>query len=230
MEKSKIFGYYAVLAILLIAAITGWVSFANYKKSYTTMVQAYVETVSDYEYAIQGLTTRYEDTENKLEDTENKLENAENKLEESENKLEESENKLEIASATITEKESELSQAGEEIAVLVIDNLDLKEDIRVLRPLEDLLCDDQISMDYSGLLNSTSRISSYVGTLSHVSRVSLTWRTELWNNRDSRIHGISFVSRNDNKAYLKQYLIYYNEGGMKQSAFDIGNQCWLDAP
>jgi len=78
--------------------------------------------------------------------------------------------------------------------------------------------------------NCTSRLSSYVGGLSDVARVSLTVRTSIYNNTDTRLHGITYVSRDDNEAYLKQFLVYYKEFGWNTSTFDIDGQCWLEAP
>jgi exonuclease VII small subunit len=224
MDKSKTFIIYGgILVILLIAAITGWVSFARYQTAHSNLMQDYIKSKSDYEASIQTMNTSLEDTESELSDIQTTLEDTENRLDDAENTLE-------VANEIITEKESELAQASEEIVTLKVDNADLRKDILKLRPLEDLLCDDQISMDYSGILNSTSRLSSYVGGLSDVARVSLTMRSTLWSNAESKVHVINYVARDDNEVYSKQFLVYYNELRWKPGTFYIDGQCWLDAP
>lgn len=106
-----------------------------------------------------------------------------------------------------------------------------------LREIEDkynqLICDsdliDQFNMDYSSIQSSSSRLQGFVANLPGTDHISYAIRNTLWNNADSKIHGIRYVS-DDGNTYSTQFLVYVNELAMKQGTFYIDDQCWLDPP
>ena len=84
-------------------------------------------------------------------------------------------------------------------------------------------------MDYSSIQSSSSRLQGFVANLSDTDHVSYAVRNTLWNNADSKIHGIRYVS-NDGKTYSRQLLVYIDELGWDEGTFYIDGQCWLDSP
>ena len=96
-----------------------------------------------------------------------------------------------------------------------------------------LVCDSdsygQLNMDYSSIQTSSSRLQGFVANLPDVDHTSYTFRNTLWNNRDSKIHSVRYVST-DGNTYSRQFLVYADDGRWNNATFNIGGQCWLDPP
>jgi hypothetical protein len=89
---------------------------------------------------------------------------------------------------------------------------------------------DNFKMEYDDIQTISSRLQSYVAGLPDVKRISYTYRTSVWNNADSKLHGVMYTSKADGNQYAMQFLVYVNELGFKPATFYIDEQCWLDAP
>ena len=99
---------------------------------------------------------------------------------------------------------------------------------------KDIMCDQELTdtfkMEYSDIQTISSRLQSYVAGLPDVQRISYTYRTTVWNNAQSKLHGVMYTSKEDGKQYAMQFLVYVDELGWTPSTFYIDQQCWLDAP
>jgi uncharacterized protein (DUF3084 family) len=131
---------------------------------------------------------------------------------------------------SIEKLESQLALSRDQIAVK---NTSLRELESIANKYNQLICDpysmDQLKMDYSSLQSSSSRLQGFVANLDDTDHVSNSVRNTLWNNADSKIHGITYVSDEGN-TYSRQFLVYVNELGWDEGTFYIDGQCWLDPP
>lgn len=104
------------------------------------------------------------------------------------------------------------------------------ENFEISRALDKLICRQKIaSMNYSGILEATSRLEAYTNSLSYVAYVNGSYRDSLWNNTDTKVHAIRYT-HSDGNPYSVQYLVYFDEFGWKPSTFFIDEQCWIDPP
>ena len=217
MNKSRtLIIYGGILVILLIAAITGWVSFARYKTSYNITAQAYHEASSDYETSIQELRASQEGTENKRVDAENKLESANETILQLQN--------------TVTEIEDSLDVKQEKYNNLSIKYSDLGRETRALRmQVYNFMCYETVeNVSYSGNTRMSSALEDFIESI-RGKPDNATW-TQVWNNSDTSIHLI-LTTEDDGSLIGDRFLVYFEEKNFTHPGiFWFNEQCWLDKP
>jgi predicted nuclease with TOPRIM domain len=183
-------------------------------------------TSADLNHAQQALsqeTSRLNQIQLELTSTKDKLSKLESTQADTASALEKTKANLEKANQEKADLEksksdlqSQLSQAKSDIAKLSIEN-------------RRLICDENLDMDYSGVMAATSRLMSFVDGLPDTEHISTGFRNTLWSNADSKIYGIRYVSE-DGETYARQFLVYFNELGFTPAVFYVDGQCWLDVP
>ena len=104
-----------------------------------------------------------------------------------------------------------------------------KNNSSMTRKIKFYECEDTLEMDYSSVLAASSRLMAYVDGLPQIDHISTSFRNTLWNNADFKIYGVTYVA-DDRETYSMQFLVFFNEFGMKEGVFYVDGQCWLDSP
>ncbi len=59
-------------------------------------------------------------------------------------------------------------------------------------------------------------------------RSNMTNRDTIWNNTDTKLHGVFSTSSEDNAQYLTWFLVYYDKFGWTEGVFWLDGQCCLE--
>lgn len=167
-----------------------------------------------------------------IEEKDSNISNLENQLDLVE-KINSNNNQLISEQANlIVEKDNLISIQEDEISTLTKDKRNIQNSLNeTSRKLNKLICDENLNnMDYKDILTSSDRLAAFMSGLPDVERTSFTLRNTLWNNALSKVHVITYLSKEDGNVYSMQFLVYYDEFGLTPSTFWIDEQCWLDAP
>ncbi|MEJ2448888.1 MAG: hypothetical protein P8Y37_13250, partial [Anaerolineales bacterium] len=57
-----------------------------------------------------------------------------------------------------------------------------------------------------------------------------TYSTQFWQDVNSRIHTIRYLSAESGLSETATFLIFFEEGGWRPGLLDMTNQCWVDFP
>ena len=184
--------------------------------------------------SLSSLDSEFNDLQQNLNQTKTDLSKCENQLSTTVEKLQTTEKTLQDLTQSSQDRienlDSRLKSSRDQLASNV-------QKLGELEDIEDkynqLVCDSdnlgQLNMDYSSIQSSSSRLQGFVANLHDTDHVSFAVRNTLWNNADSKIHGITYVS-DDGKTYSRQFLVFVNELGWEEGTFYIDGQCWLDPP
>lgn len=228
MKNYKILWGMIIILILISAALS-----ITIIQNFNQLAKARAES-NVLSESLSSMESEFDSSQEKLRQAESKLSNCENKLRTSKDATQASEQSLRELTETSQERienlDSQLSSSRNQLASTL-------KRVGELEEIEDkynqVICDpnlmEQLKMDYSGIQASSSRLQGFVSTLPDVDHISWAYRTTIWNNTDSKVHGVRYVSE-DGNAYSHQYLVYVKEFGWDEATFDIGGQCWLDPP
>ena len=166
--------------------------------------------------------------------------------------------RIEDLEAQVTELRGELSDSQNQVATLETEVSELKDELSELRSEKDDLqsqvtelrderneafadvtslerkvslyeCDRELNdMQYGDILDSSTILSAYVARQSFSQRVQGTFRDSIWNNADSKIHGIRYIGAADNQPYVTYFMVYFDEFEWDTGVFWIDGQCWLE--
>ena len=143
----------------------------------------------------------------------------------------------EILASDIDTLESDLETQETEYQTLVEENEELSSRVDDQRrqitsltsEVSNYICDDTISnMSYGDILNSSTNLMAWVANQSWATRANSTIRDTIWNNTDTKLHGVVYTASEDNQQYLTWFLVYYDEFGWEEGVFWLDGQCWLD--
>ena len=151
------------------------------------------------------------------------LENQGFKLIESRGKVGELETNLSASDQKILDLEKAVKDLGFQLSTAN------KNETALSKKIEFYECEDKLDMDYSSVMAASSRLMAYVDGLPSVDHTSTSFRNTLWHNADTKIYGISYVA-DDRETYSVQFLVFFNEFGLKEGVFYVDGQCWLDSP
>ena len=97
--------------------------------------------------------------------------------------------------------------------------------------LRKLLCEDvSLNMDYSTRSNIAISLQKYISTRPYVKSASFVVPGQLWNNTTTQYYMVTYVNKDDSKVYGEVYIVFAREFDMIPATFDVGHQCWVDAP
>ena len=218
--------------ILILVLITGSLSIVLIQ-NITQLNNVRAESDSFAE-SLSTLDSEFNTLQQNLDQAKTEISTCENQLSTSENELQATEHELQELTQSSLESIENLERQLE----LSRDQVDTKSArVRDLVDFENkynhMICDpdliDLLKMDYSSIQSSSSRLQGFVANLNDTDHVSFAVRNTLWNNADSKIHGINYVS-NDGKTYSRQFLVYVDELGWEEGTFYIDGRCWLDSP
>lgn len=145
--------------------------------------------------------------------------------------------RLENVESNLVTREEELEAALSELETLRSNYDDLEDERAELNRKTSILestiseyrCDEGVSsMSYSNILDSSSKLQAWVTNQPWASRSTSTIRDSIWNNTDTKLHGIYYVASKDNERYLTWFLVYYDEFGWDKGTFWLDGQCWLE--
>ncbi len=95
----------------------------------------------------------------------------------------------------------------------------------------DYLCDVQIEeMRYDNLKSALAVLNGWFAIQPEVQELQGDYTTQFWNEVESRIHTIRYVSAEDNLSTTASFLIFFEEAGWKEGVLWLTKQCWLDYP
>jgi exonuclease VII large subunit len=222
--SQKLFGGVAVLAIFG-AAIFGYFNFklGSSNKSFSSQVEALNREVQNKTQENDQLLKEINSLKESVDRMGGDLDQYKSDLDESRNNLADLETQLEEKNQNITSLEEQQTELKKDLSDKNLEIKNLNKQVDFYR------CDEDLDMDYSSVLAGSSRLMSYVDGLPSVDHVSTSFRNTIWNNADSKIYGIRYVAE-DGETYATQFLVYFNEFGMRKGVFYVDEQCWLDSP
>lgn len=95
----------------------------------------------------------------------------------------------------------------------------------------DHLCDVQIeTMKYDNLKSALAVINGWFVIQPEVQEMQGEYTTQFWNEVESRMHTIRYISAEDNLSTTASFLIFFEEAGWKEGVLWLTKQCWLDYP
>jgi Tfp pilus assembly protein PilP len=93
------------------------------------------------------------------------------------------------------------------------------------------LCDVQIEkMKYDNLKSALAVLNGWFVIQPQVQELQGDYTTQFWNEVDSRIHTIRYISTEDNLSTTDSFMIFFEEARWKEGVLWLTNQCWLDYP
>ena len=132
--------------------------------------------------------------------------------------------------ALIEENDDLLAELQGENDELSSKNADQKRQITTLTSdIEKLMCEEELdAATYDDILTVSSNLMAWVTYQSWAERSNMTTRDTIWNNTDTKLHGVYYTSSKDNERYLAWFLVYFEEFGWSEGTFWLDGQCWLD--
>lgn len=180
------------------------------------------ESINDLEKQIDTLKTELSETSSQLSKTQSELSEVNSKLTEDENLVSNlTQANIEL-SDQIDELENTKSTLQEQVASLTFDNRQLNNELKTYQCKDTL-----VDMQYDSIINASEILSGWMARQDWVERVQGTYRDSIWNNADTKIHGIRYISSDDHEPYVDYFLIYFNEFGWTEGVFWLSGQCWL---
>lgn len=93
------------------------------------------------------------------------------------------------------------------------------------------LCDVQIeNMKYKNTYSAIAILDGWFALQPGVQELQGTYSTTFWDNVNSRIHTIRYISAEDNLTTTDSFLVFFEEARWKEGILWLTKQCWLDSP
>jgi hypothetical protein len=97
--------------------------------------------------------------------------------------------------------------------------------------LEKHICEESLTgMDYSSIANASAILMGFVAQQPWAERTQGTFRDSIWNNVDTKIHGVRYIGSRDHQPYVTYFMVYFPELTWKRGVYWLDRQCWLDRP
>lgn len=169
--------------------------------------------------------------------TEDEFNTLSARIDELENSLEEANLSVESLEATKSELLTTIADRDEIILATTTERDDYKADIiEKQRELSSMMgtisfyeCDDQLNdMNYQDIFSASTNLMAWVTNQEWALRASSTIRDAIWNNTDTKLHGVYYIDPTDNEMYVSWFLVYFDEFGWREGVFWLDKQCWLE--
>ena len=141
----------------------------------------------------------------------------------------------------IADKDDEISDLNYQIQTLN-DSLDsLQDDYDALMSAgggdeegvqaTSFICENSIeNMKYQNPISAIAILEGWFAVQPHVAEMQGTYSTTFWNDVNSRVHTIRYLSAEDGISTTDSFLIMFNEAGWQEGLLWMTKQCWLDYP
>lgn len=228
MKNHIILWVIIIILILVVGSLTVFLFTTNNQLYNVRLASAsFEQDIASLESELDLSQQNFNNSTNELTSCKSHLSTAEQNIQDTEQELLD----LNLTSQdTIENLEGQLQLSRDQVATK---STKLRELEDIEEEYNQLICDSdnngQLNMDYSSIQSSSSRLQGFVANLHDTDHVSYAVRNTLWNNADSKIHGITYVS-DDGTTYSRQFLVYVDELGWEEGTFYIDGQCWLDSP
>ena len=91
------------------------------------------------------------------------------------------------------------------------------------------MCEEELNpMTYDDILTVSSNLMAWVTYQPWADRSNMTVRDSVWNNTDTKLHGVHYTASEDGQRYLTWFLVYFDEFGWSEGVFWLDGQCWLE--
>ena len=113
---------------------------------------------------------------------------------------------------------------------LLSENADQRRQISTLSSdFEKIMCEEELNpMTYDDILTVSSNLMAWVTYQPWADRSNMTVRDSVWNNTDTKLHGVHYTASEDGQRYLTWFLVYFDEFGWSEGVFWLDGQCWLE--
>lgn len=134
--------------------------------------------------------------------------------------------------ATIADLENQVDSLNEQLALLQSDYDSL---LASSSPGGDAsspyLCESRIdNMKYGSPASAIDILEGWFALQPDVAQVQGKYSTQFWQDVNSRIHTIRYISEESGLSETATFLIFFEEAGWRPGLLDMTNQCWLDYP
>ncbi len=93
------------------------------------------------------------------------------------------------------------------------------------------LCEDQIvNMKYDNLKSASAVIDGWFATQPMVQELQGTYTVQFWDDIDTRVRTIRYLSAESGLSRTESFLIFFEEAGWQEGVLWLERQCWLDSP
>ena len=93
------------------------------------------------------------------------------------------------------------------------------------------LCEDGLdNMRYDSAVGTIAIIEGWFAMQPIVQEMQGTYSVSFWNDVDSRIHTIRYISTEDGLTTTDSFLIMFEEAGWQPGVLWMTKSCWLDYP
>jgi hypothetical protein len=130
----------------------------------------------------------------------------------------------------VEEKAALFTEMEEQYEELLAENANIRRENRYLtQDNEMLFCEEKIDgMTYNDILTISSTLMAWVTNQDWAERSNMTVRDTIWNNTDTKLHGVHYTSAEDGERYLTWFLVYFDEFGWREGVFWLDGECWLE--
>ncbi len=98
-------------------------------------------------------------------------------------------------------------------------------------PPSSFLCEDGLdNMRYDSAVGTIAIIEGWFALRPFVQEMQGTYSVSFWNDVDSRIHTIRYISTEDGLTTTDSFLIMFEEAGWQPGVLWMTESCWLDYP
>jgi len=98
-------------------------------------------------------------------------------------------------------------------------------------PSSNFLCEDGLdNMRYDSAIGTIAIIEGWFAMQPFVQEMQGTYSVNFWNDVNSRIHTIRYISTEDGLTTTDSFLIMFEEAGWQPGVLWMTESCWLDYP
>jgi len=134
---------------------------------------------------------------------------------------------------SIENLEDQVAQLTEQLALLQedYDALSNNGDGGSLDSSSPYMCENVIdNMRYQNPASAIAVLEGWFAVQPQVEELQGTYSTQFWQDVNSRIHTIRYLSAESGLSETATFLIFFEEGGWRPGLLDMTNQCWVDYP
>lgn len=134
---------------------------------------------------------------------------------------------------SIEDLEGQVAQLTEQLALLqedydALSNNGAGESSESPSPF---MCENVIdNMRYQNPASAIAVLEGWFAVQPQVEELQGTYSTQFWQNVNSRIHTIRYLSTETGLSETATFLIFFEEAGWRPGLLDMTNQCWVDFP
>lgn len=134
---------------------------------------------------------------------------------------------------TIAVLEYQVEDLTEQLASLQMENdalLAASEGQPAGEQTSGFMCDDVLDMRYDNPIGTIAILEGWFALQPFVQEMQGTYSTTFWNDVDSRVHTIRYISTEDELTTTANFLIMFEEAGWQPGILWMTESCWLDYP